>query len=156
MYKAIKSNGDISKVLHQGKVIWCDKIKVIVIGDADGCKDNDIVKSINSGSFATVLKSYLWEFASGFYTTEIMKNLIDQSVEYFGDNFILVIGTRVVQPSVDLATEAKRKNIKTYHITEPEIKNKCDPKVYDDLLGMMEMVIEVEEIHKVLKAMRDA
>ncbi|MBL4831539.1 MAG: hypothetical protein JKY55_16835 [Aliivibrio sp.] len=33
-----------------------------------------------------------------------------------------------------------------YHMVEPEIKSLVDPDVYDEQIGMMEMVLEVDEI----------
>jgi len=42
-----------------------------------------------------------------------------------------------------------------YHMVEPEIKDECDPAVYDEQCGMMEMVIDVdaiiEEVSKIRK-----
>jgi glycine/sarcosine/betaine reductase complex component A len=42
-----------------------------------------------------------------------------------------------------------------YHIIEPEIKDECDPQVYDEQCGMMEMVLEVDNIIKEVKDIRD-
>lgn len=37
-------------------------------------------------------------------------------------------------------------NLPVYHVVEPIIKDNCDPQVYDDQCGMMEMVLDVEAI----------
>ena len=42
-----------------------------------------------------------------------------------------------------------------YHMVEPEIKEECDPKVYDEQCGMMEMVLDVDDIIKEVKTVRD-
>ena len=42
-----------------------------------------------------------------------------------------------------------------YHVVEPEIKDECDAAVYDEQCGMMEMVLEVDEIIKEVKNVRD-
>jgi len=36
--------------------------------------------------------------------------------------------------------------LQAYHIVEPEIKNEVDPEVYEENIGMMEMVLDVEAI----------
>lgn len=36
--------------------------------------------------------------------------------------------------------------LRVYHILEPEIKDEVDPGVYDEQVGMMEMVLDVDEI----------
>lgn len=37
-------------------------------------------------------------------------------------------------------------NLPVYHVVESIIKDNCDPQVYDDQCGMMEMVLDVEAI----------
>ncbi len=41
-----------------------------------------------------------------------------------------------------------------YHVVEPEIKELCDAAVYDEQIGMMEMVLDVEAIIKEVSAIR--
>ncbi len=36
--------------------------------------------------------------------------------------------------------------LKVFHVVEPEFKNEVDADVYEDQIGMMEMVLEVDEI----------
>jgi len=33
-----------------------------------------------------------------------------------------------------------------YHIVEPDIKNEIDPDIYDENIGMMEMVLDIDAI----------
>ena len=42
-----------------------------------------------------------------------------------------------------------------YHICEPEIKAEVDPAVYDEQVGMMEMVLDVDDIDSELSAIRN-
>ena len=42
-----------------------------------------------------------------------------------------------------------------YHIVEPEMKNEVDPDVYKDQVGMMEMVLDVDDIIEEMKSIRD-
>ena len=38
-----------------------------------------------------------------------------------------------------------------YHITEPEIKSQIDPNVYQEQVGITEMVLEIDEIIEALR-----
>ena len=42
-----------------------------------------------------------------------------------------------------------------YHVVEPEVKEEFDPAVYDEQCGMMEMVLDVDDICNEMKAIRD-
>ena len=42
-----------------------------------------------------------------------------------------------------------------YHICEPEIKAEVDPAVYDEQVGMMEMVLDVDDIVSDMSAIRN-
>jgi hypothetical protein len=41
-----------------------------------------------------------------------------------------------------------------YHIAEPEIKTQVDPEVYQDQVGLAEMVLETDEIFEALQRVR--
>jgi len=45
--------------------------------------------------------------------------------------------------------------LRVYHCTEQEFKDQVDPAVYDAQVGMMEMVLSVDEIVAEMKSMRD-
>ena len=45
--------------------------------------------------------------------------------------------------------------LKVYHICEDEIKSLVDAGVYDDQVGMMEMVLDLDEIASEMKSIRD-
>lgn len=42
-----------------------------------------------------------------------------------------------------------------YHICEQEIKDEVDPSVYDEQVGMMEMVLDVDDIASEMSSIRD-
>ena len=42
-----------------------------------------------------------------------------------------------------------------YHICEPEIKAEVDPAVYDEQVGMMDMVLDVDDIVSEMSAIRN-
>ena len=45
--------------------------------------------------------------------------------------------------------------LKVYHVCEEEIKAEFDPAVYDEQVGMMEMVLDVDDISNEMTAIRD-
>lgn len=42
-----------------------------------------------------------------------------------------------------------------FHVCEPEVKEEFDPAVYDDQVGMMEMVLDVDDIISEMSDIRD-
>ena len=45
--------------------------------------------------------------------------------------------------------------LKVYHVCEPEIKCEFDPAVYDEQVGMMEMVLDVDDIVQEMASIRE-
>ena len=45
--------------------------------------------------------------------------------------------------------------LKAYHVVEPEFKEAVDSATYDEQIGMMEMVLDVEEIISEMTSMRE-
>ena len=45
--------------------------------------------------------------------------------------------------------------LRVYHVCEPEIKAEFDQKIYEDQVGMMEMVVDVDDIVNEMKTIRD-
>ena len=45
--------------------------------------------------------------------------------------------------------------LKVYHALDPEFKESVDADVYDEQIGMMEMVLDVDAITSEIKAFRD-
>ena len=43
----------------------------------------------------------------------------------------------------------------TYHVCEPEVKAEFDEAVYDEQVGMMEMVLDIDDIVSEMSAIRD-
>ena len=44
--------------------------------------------------------------------------------------------------------------LRVYHVVEPEFKDEVDSAVYDEQIGMMEMVLNVDEIIAEMASMR--
>ena len=45
--------------------------------------------------------------------------------------------------------------LKVYHVVEPEFKEEVDGDVYEDQIGMMEMVLDVDDIVKEVSKIRE-
>jgi glycine/sarcosine/betaine reductase complex component A len=45
--------------------------------------------------------------------------------------------------------------LRVYHAVEPEFKEAVDAEVYDEQIGMMEMVLDVDEIVEEMSSMRE-
>ena len=45
--------------------------------------------------------------------------------------------------------------LKVYHVCEPEVKSEFDSNVYEEQCGMMEMVLDIDEIVGEMTAIRD-
>lgn len=168
MYKAIKSNGGIKEVRHKDETIWKldTKPKVFIFGDLNGIRTDDIEACIKTTEYEIVGKDNIDQ------TTNPVVEIAHQNavLEAYkkSTNIIIVLGFSEEESCIIYAGTFKdgdptwsgplggiQLNLKTYHICEPEIKNKIDPKVYEEHnMETMEMVIDVEGIHNELKAIR--
>jgi glycine reductase len=99
---------------------------------------------------------------------EIQQRIKDLTEKHGAENIVVVIGGAEAEAS-GLSAETVAAGDPTYagplagialglavyHMVEPEIKDECDPAVYDEQCGMMEMVIDVdaiiEEVSKIRK-----
>ena len=45
--------------------------------------------------------------------------------------------------------------LRVYHVSEPEIKNEVSPDLYDEQVGMMEMVLDVDDIVNEMTSIRE-
>lgn len=45
--------------------------------------------------------------------------------------------------------------LRVYHVVEPEFKNEVDADVYDEQIGMMEMVLDVDDIINEVSSIRN-
>ncbi len=45
--------------------------------------------------------------------------------------------------------------LKVYHVVEPEVKDEFDADVYDEQIGMMEMVLDVDDIINEVSSIRN-
>ncbi len=99
---------------------------------------------------------------------EIQQRVKDMAEKYGPENVIVILGSSEAE-AAGLAAETVSNGDPTYagplagislglavyHILEPEVKAEIDPTVYDNEVGMMEMVLDVEEISKEVSSIRE-
>ena len=144
--------------------------KVIAIGDRDGIPGPAIEACVISAGAEVVFAStecFVWT-AAGAMDLEIQQRVKDLTEKYGAENVVVVIGGAEAEAS-GLSAETVAAGDPTfagplagialglavYHVIEPEIKDACDESVYDEQCGMMEMVLEVDEIISEVKSVRD-
>ena len=99
---------------------------------------------------------------------ENQKRVKDFADEYGAENLVVVLGAAEGE-AAGLAAETVtlgdptfagpltgvQLGLTTYHVCEPELKKEFDPAVYDEQVGMMEMVLDVDDIVSEMQAIRD-
>lgn len=98
---------------------------------------------------------------------ENQKRVKDAADQYGAENVMVIIGAAEAE-AAGLAAETVTVgdptfagplagvalNLAVYHVVEDEVKNEIDPDVYDEQVGMMEMVLNVDEIVEEMKEIR--
>ena len=98
---------------------------------------------------------------------ENQKRVLNISEEFGAENVVVLLGASEAEAS-GLAAETVTNGDPTwagplagvqlgltvYHICEDEIKAEVDPAVYDEQVGMMEMVMDVPAIHEEMENIR--
>lgn len=97
------------------------------------------------------------------------QNRVKNMTEKFGaENIIVLLGAAEAEAS-GLAAETVTNGdptyagslagvqlgLKVYHVVEPEFKEAVDEEVYDDQIGMMEMVLDVDAIIEEMSSIRE-
>lgn len=100
---------------------------------------------------------------------ENQKRVKDFADEYGAENVVVLLGGAEAE-AAGLAAETVTAGDPTfagplagvdlgllvYHVVEPEVKELFDSAVYDEQVGMMEMVLNVDEIIEEMKEIREA
>ena len=98
---------------------------------------------------------------------ENQKRVLNISEEFGAENVVVLLGASEAEAS-GLAAETVTNGDPTwagplagvqlgltvYHICEDEIKSEVDAAVYDEQVGMMEMVMDVPAIHEEMESIR--
>lgn len=93
-----------------------------------------------------------------------VKNFTEQ---YGAENVIVLVGAAEAE-SAGLAAETVtagdptfagplagvQLGLRVFHAVEPEFKGAVDPAIYDEQIGMMEMVLDVDSIIEEMKSIR--
>ena len=99
---------------------------------------------------------------------ENQKRVKEFAEQYGPENLVVVLGAAEGEAS-GLAAETVtagdptfagpltgvQLGLRVYHICEDEIKSEVDPAVYDEQVGMMEMVLDIDDIRKEMTSIRD-
>jgi glycine reductase len=99
---------------------------------------------------------------------ENQKRVKDFAEQYGPENVVVVLGAAEGE-AAGLAAETVTAGDPTYagpltevslgltvyHVVEPEIKAEFDPEVYDEQIGMMEMVLDVDDIIEEMQPIRE-
>ena len=99
---------------------------------------------------------------------ENQKRVKEFAEEYGAENLVVVLGAAEGE-AAGLAAETVtlgdptfagpltgvQLGLTVYHVCEPEIKEEFDEAVYDEQVGMMEMVLDVDDIVSEMTAIRD-
>ena len=99
---------------------------------------------------------------------ENQKRVKDFADEYGAENLVVVLGAAEGE-AAGLAAETVtlgdptfagpltgvQLGLTVYHVCEPEMKAQFDEAVYDEQVGMMEMVLDVDDIVSEMQAIRD-
>lgn len=99
---------------------------------------------------------------------ENQRRVKEMSDKYGAENVVVIIGGAEAE-SAGLAAETVtagdptfagplagvQLGLKVYHPVEQEFKDEVDEDVYDDQIGMMEMVLDVDEIVEAVSEIRE-
>lgn len=99
---------------------------------------------------------------------ENQKRVKDLTDKYGAENTVVIIGAAEAEaagltaetvtagdPTFAGPLAGVSLGLKVYHAVEPEFKESVDAGVYDEQIGMMEMVLDCDAIIAEVKAMRD-
>ena len=144
--------------------------KVIIIGDRDGIPGPAIEECVKTAGGEVVFSStecFVWT-AAGAMDLENQKRVKEFAEEYGPDNVVVMLGAAEGE-AAGLAAETVtagdptyagpltgvQLGLRVYHVCEPVIKEEFDQGVYDEQIGMMEMVLDVDDIVKEMTTIRD-
>ena len=99
---------------------------------------------------------------------ENQKRVKDFAEQYGPENIVVVLGAAEGE-AAGLAAETVtagdptfagplagvQLGLSVFHVCENEIKDEVDSSVYDDQISMMEMVMDVDDIHNEMSSIRD-
>ena len=144
--------------------------KIIIIGDRDGVPGPAIEECVKTAGAEVVYSStecFVWT-AAGAMDLENQKRVLNLTEEYGAENIVVVLGASEGE-AAGLAAETVtagdptfagpltgvQLGLSVFHVCEPQIKDEVDAGVYDEQVGMMEMVMDVDDIISEMSSIRD-
>jgi len=144
--------------------------KIIVIGDRDGVPGpamEECLKSTNSEVVYSSTECFVWT-AAGAMDLENQKRVKDFAEKYGAENLVVILGAAEGE-AAGLAAETVtagdptfagpltgvQLGLSVYHCCEPQFKEAVDEDIYEDQIGMMEMVLDLDEIIEEMTDIRD-
>lgn len=144
--------------------------KVLVIGDRDGIPGQAIETCLENTGAEVIFSStecFVWT-AAGAMDLENQRRIKEAADNYGPENVVVLIGAAEGE-AAGLAAETVTNGDPTYagpltnvqlglavyHAVEPEFKALVDEKVYEEQIGMMEMILDVDDIISEMKDIRD-
>lgn len=144
--------------------------KVIIIGDRDGIPGPAIEECVKTIEGTEVVFSstecFVWT-AAGAMDLENQKRVKEAADKYGAENVAVLLGASEAE-AAGLAAETVTVgdptfagplagvalNLTVFHILEEQVKAQVDTAVYEEQVGMMEMVLDVDGISNEMKDVR--
>jgi len=144
--------------------------KVIIIGDRDGIPGPAIEECVKTAGGEVVFSStecFVWT-AAGAMDLENQKRVKEFAEEFGCENVVVMLGAAEGE-AAGLAAETVtagdptyagpltgvQLGLQVYHACEPQVKEEFDAGVYDEQIGMMEMVLDVDDIVGEMSSIRE-
>jgi len=143
--------------------------KIIAIGDKDGISAPAIEVCLKSaGAEVIFLETECYSCrVDGSISNELQEKIISINQRTETEKIIIVIGIADAEFSKNFAENIRMGNpiedgplrgiaikVPVYHILEKEIKIECDPTIYEEYCGIMELILDVSEIAEKVKFCR--
>ncbi len=145
--------------------------KIVIIGDRDGVPGPAIQACVetvdNTDVIFSATECFVWTSA-GAMDLENQQRIKDFANEHGAENLVVLLGGAEAE-AAGLAAETVMAGDPTfagplagvelgllcYHVVEDEMKELFNPDVYDEQVGMMEMVLDVDEIVEEMTDIRE-
>ena len=145
--------------------------KVIIIGDRDGIPGPAIEECVKTVNGAEVVFSstecFVWT-AAGAMDLENQNRVKDAADKFGAENVVVLLGAAEAE-AAGLAAETVTAGdptfagplagvelgLSVFHVVEEEMKEQFDEAVYEEQVGMMEMVLDCDEISEEMAEIRD-
>jgi len=144
--------------------------KVIIIGDRDGVPGQAIEECVKTVATAEIVFSvtecFVWT-AAGAMDLENQNRVKDLTEKHGAENIVVLFGASEAE-TAGLAAETVTNGdptyagslagvqlgLTTYHAIDSEFKASVDEDVFEDQVGMMEMVLDLDAIQEEMQTIR--